>query len=62
MTELSSTTDSSFPSLLGGEIEMAFSVSLKLRDGEALELRRMKRQSRQRAARGVQGPATELEK
>ena len=45
MTELSSTTDSSFPSLLGGEIEMAFSVSLKLRDGEALELRRMKRQS-----------------
>ena len=32
-------------SFIGEEIEMAFSVSLKLRDGEALELRRMKRQS-----------------
>ena len=61
MTELSSTTDSSFPSLLGGEIEMAFSVSLKLRDGEALELRRMKRQS-DATAHSARGPAAELEK
>ena len=60
MTELSSTTDSSFPSLLGGEIEMAFSVSLKLRDGEALELRRMKRQSD--GTQSALGPAAELEK